>query len=261
MKSISFKAGILALSAAMSIGTAHATPAGGSSSSNVVVGTSTVYAPGYHTPGLPGVAVQATGFSNLVDFAGLEADVGTGGVDSNSVYTVSNPSGIDSDHSTLGVFHFAQVSGANIYFGEWAATADQTAASHTVYYVGDDGGTTTMPSSGTATYSVKGISDYATNGLLSGTFNANFLSGTTGTLTGSIASSTTGYTVNIGTAAISGTAIAGAGATASQSGTTLATGGAVSGRFYGSNAAALAGIVSFANNVRYNTAFGGSRTN
>lgn len=259
MRNINFKTSLLAVAATMAFaGTAHAQISGESSDTdNVVVGASTVNG-GPHTSGRPGIAVQATGLDGLVDFQGLKTYSSL----SNGIYTLNYPSDIPTDHQNLGVFHFAQVGSANIYFGEWSQTASAADGTHTVYYVGDDGGTTTVPTSGSATYTVKGISNSPTNGALSGTFNASFGSGSSGTLTGSLASATTGYAVNIGTAAISGASFSNiGGATATQGATTLASGGDVSGRFYGSNAAALAGIVNFGSGAarQYGTAFGGTK--
>src|SRR3546814_1564988 len=106
-----------------------------------------------------------------------------------------------------------------------------------------------MPSSGSANYTVKGISNYASSGTpLSGTFTANFGAGE---LTGSIQNSA--LKIDIGTADIFGSAIAGFGtATATNPSTTatLASNGDVSGQFFGSAAQALAGIVSFRSNHR-----------
>lgn len=254
MKTI-HKATLIALLATATLsGTAHAGVTGESSNSDYAnVGASTVNG-GPHSAGKPGIGVPSTGLDNLVDFAGLTAYSSS----SNGVYTLNYPSTVPSDHTGLGVFHFAAVSGANVYFGEWSQTTSANDGTHTVYYVGDDTGTT-VPTSGSATYTVKGISDLSTNGALAGTFTANFASGSSGTLTGSLASATTGYTVDIGTASISGANISGTNASASQSGATLASSGTVSGQFYGSNAAALAGIVSFGATSRYNTAFGGTR--
>jgi hypothetical protein len=247
----------IALAASASFaGTAHAGIYGVSSdTTEVVVGTSTVNG-GPHVSGRPGIAVQATGLNNRVDFQGLQSSVGT---DGNGVSTINAGTSVPTDHSNLGVFHFAKVGSANLYFGEWSQTSSVGDGTHTVYYAGDDGGTTTVPTSGSATYSVKGVSDYANKGLLTGTFTANFGSGTSGTLTGSIANSGSGYAVDIGTATIAGVLVGGTGATATQSGSTVASGGAVVGRFFGSNAAALAGTVNFSTARQYNTAFGGTK--
>lgn len=236
-------------------GVAQAQIVGASSdTSKVVVGTSTING-GPHVAGRPGIAVPSTGLGNLVDFQGLQASLGT---DANGVTTINSPTGVPTDHSSLGVFHFAKVGSANLYFGEWSQTGNVAAGDHTVYYVGDTAGTT-VPTSGSATYSVKGISDYANKGALTGTFTANFGSGTSGTLTGSISNASSGYAVNIGTATIAGVNFAGTGGTATQSGTTVASGGLVSGRFFGASAAALAGLVRFTGNRQYDTAFGGTK--
>jgi hypothetical protein len=186
----------IALAASASFtGTAHAGIYGASSdTSEVVVGTSAVNG-GPHVSGRPGIAVPATGLSNLVDFQGLQSSVGT---DGNGVSTINAGTSVPTDHSNLGVFHFAKVGSANLYFGEWSQT-------------------------------------------------------------GSIANSGSGYAVNIGTTTIAGTNFAGAGATATQSGSTVASSGIVSGRFFGANAAALAGIVNFSSGRQYNTAFGGTK--
>jgi hypothetical protein len=236
-------------------GTAQAQIAGQSSdSAKANVGTSTVNG-GPHVAGRPGIGVPATNLTTRVDFQGLEAYSPAGG---DGVRVLDMPSSAPSDHSSYGAFRFAKVGAQNVYFGEWSQTGSATAGDHTVYYVGDTAGTT-VPTSGTATYTVKGIGDHATKGALTGTFTARFGSGTSGHLTGSLANAATGAGLNIGTATISGANFAGVGATATQSGATVASNGAVSGRFFGANAAALAGIVRFANARQHDTAFGGSK--
>ncbi|SUJ08698.1 Uncharacterised protein [Sphingomonas paucimobilis] len=59
------------------------------------------------------------------------------------------------DHSSYGDFRFARVGTADLWFGEWSQTGNASAGDHTVYYVGNTSGTT-VPTSGTATYAVKG---------------------------------------------------------------------------------------------------------
>lgn len=256
MKHFQLKMAAAAIAAMALSGAAHAGIYGASTdTSKVRVGTSNVIG-GPHTLGKPGIAVPATGLTLLVDFAGLQSSVG---VDGNGVSTINSGTSVPTDHSNLGVFHFAKVGSANLYFGEWSQTASVSAGDHTVYYVGDDGGTTTVPTTGSATYAVKGISDYANKGALTGTFTANFGSGSSGTLTGSVSNATSGYAVNIGTASISGVNFAGTGGSATQSGTSVASSGVVSGRFYGASAAALAGTVTFSSGRQYNTAFGGTK--
>ncbi|EJL38458.1 hypothetical protein PMI01_00025 [Caulobacter sp. AP07] len=248
-----FKTLILAPIAALALcGVAQAAIVGQSTDTTQLrVGTSTINA-GPHTSGKPGVAVAGIGLSSYVDFAGLQASIPP----VNGVTTINSPSSAPGSHNGMGVFNFAKVSNADLYFGEWSDTANVADGTHTVYYVGDNTGTT-VPTTGSATYAVKGISGYAANGPLTGTFTANFGAST---LSGSIASASTGYTVNIGSVGISGANIASttSNATATQS-TTLASGGSVSGQFFGANAAALAGLVTFGGNSQYDTAFGGTK--
>ena len=246
----------LALSSALA-GAAQAQVVGGSSdTSKVKIGTSTVVG-GPHTAGKVGINVPALLPAQYVDFQGLQTVLGT---DGNGVTTFTNTTGTVTDHSQYGRFDFAKVSGYDIYFGEWTQTGSATAGDHTVYY-GGTGASTSIPASGSATYSVKGISDYQNRGILTGTFTANF-TGSGGSLTGSLANAGSTYGVNIGTATIAtGGTFAGTGATATGSGgTTLASSGLVSGRFFGSNVNALAGLVSFSGAARqYSTAFGGTK--
>ncbi|WP_240700293.1 Slam-dependent surface lipoprotein [Sphingomonas gei] len=249
MKSSNLK--LFATSAVVALafaGTAHAQVAGGTSdSSHNQVGVSASFGPTHPTAGVAGLSASATGLSNKVAFQDLKND---GTTDGNGVTTINNPITGPDDHQNLGLFHFAQVANNDVWFGEWTSTATSGSTDHTVYYAGTTTGTT-IPASGTASYSVKGINNYAaSSGLLSGTFNADF---TAKTLTGGL--SNAAYSVNIGSATFnSGGAIAST--TASNS--AGATGGTVDGRFYGANAATLAGIVTFAAR-QYDTAFGGTK--
>lgn len=214
----------------------------------IQVGTSNIPF-GPHTAGLPGVGVYTTGLTAKVDFAGLSSY----STQSNGVYTLNAPLNVDEpDHSGMGVFNFAKVSNANVYFGEWSQTGASGDSSRTVYYVGDDTGTS-VPTSGTATYSVAGINDYSGSNLMSGTFTANF---GTNSLTGSLSNSS--LAVNIGSASFDSAGnISSTTATANGS-AGVATGGQVSGNFFGNDAAALAGIATFSNRD-YDTAFGGTK--
>ncbi|MEJ8630378.1 hypothetical protein P0F65_12030 [Sphingomonas sp. I4] len=135
-----------------------------------------------------------------VDFQGLSLYAVP---DLNGVRHLNMASSNTQDHSSYGDFRFARVGSADLWFGEWSQTGNATAGDHTVYYVGNTSGTT-VPTSGTATYAVKGISDYGNTGALTGTLTANFGSGTSGTLSGSLANSSTGAGVDIGTARIIG---------------------------------------------------------
>ncbi len=66
-------------------------------------------------------------------------------------------------HSAIGNFNFGQVGTQEVYFGEWWKAGDTPAsASHTVYYAGDNTNTT-VPTAGTATYTVAGINGSGSN--------------------------------------------------------------------------------------------------
>lgn len=260
MKFVHLKAVTIALgiSTAMA-GSAQAQVVGGSSyTGQVKIGTSTVVG-GPHTAGKVGINVPNLATGQFVDFQGLRAvSPPVGGVTSISAIT-----GTVTDHTRYGRFDFAKVGGYDVYFGEWKQTASVTAGDHTVYY-GGTGASTSVPSSGSASYTVKGVSDYQGKGVLNGIFNASF-TGSGGTLTGSLANSGSTYGVNIGTATIlsSGT-FSGLGASATGSGgTALASGGVVNGRFFGANVNALAGTVKFGPGTtavrQYDTAFGGAK--
>ncbi|MCU4675291.1 hypothetical protein N7931_06550 [Catenovulum sp. 2E275] len=233
-----------------------------SDGSYVSVGKSDVNAGTVHTAGLAGFGVNATGIGTQVDFQGISgystssyANVDWG---THEVFQFSAPySGAPSSHGNMGVFAFAKIGSDDLWIGEWSSNGDVTNGSHTVYYFGKDYDSS-IPSSGSVTYNVVGINDYSSasgGNLLSGEFEATF-NGSYGTLTGSIENSN-GFKIDIGTAAISSTAIiSGSTAEASDSSGSLASNGDVSGRFYNSHED-LAGMVEFTNN-QYDTAFGGS---
>lgn len=254
--------GLVACSAVFS----HAAIDGASSNeANIRIGAA---ANASHPDGAAAISIEAagapynafTGFSSLKGLAQAFAAQGT----SNTNVTVGSKSfnishipvsAMPPSHSALGNFNFGQVGTQEVYFGEWWKAGDTAAsASHTVYYAGDNSNTT-VPTAGTATYTVAGINGSATN-LLTGNFTANFGTGTLdGSLngTGTAVSNLTlnGVTFNPGTAEFAGAASANG--TAGLNNT-----GIVQGHFFGANAAALAGIAEF-NNASYNTAFGGAK--
>jgi len=225
-----------------------------SNTSYVKVGAATVNG-GPHTSGGAGIGVNGTGINNLVDFQALT----NYGTESNGVNSLSfsydfNP-GTDTDHSGLGVFNFSQVGTNDVWFGEWSASGVSGDATRTVYYSGADADTS-VPTTGSATYTVVGINNYdgTADSLLNGTLTADFAAAT---LTGDM-TSTDGYTVDIGTATIASNAsVSGSNATATQSGSLVAYNGDVSAQFYNGQAD-LAGLVDFAG-TEYDTAFGGSK--
>ena len=159
------------------------------------------------------------------------------------------------DHSHLGRMTYGKVGNLDVYFGEWAdvkagAGAGTVGTNTSVFYNGT-GKTTRMPTSGKATYAVKGINNYVNQNspIMIGTLTADFGAKK---LNGTIAK--TGLSVAINNATINT-------AQASFSGAAKANGsinGRTQGHFYGNNAAALAGVADF-NNPKLNTAFGGTR--
>lgn len=242
-------------------GTAQAQTAvitgGSSDATRVDIGVSTVSAGSIHVPNRVGIGVPNTGLTTRIDFQRLKMILGN-----NPVTTFVNTTNAETDHSQYGRFDFAQAGTNDVWFGEWLQTGNVSGGSHTVYYGGTNA-TTAIPLSGNATYTVKGISNYAGNGPLSGTFNAAFY-GVAGTLSGSLTNSASSYSVNIGTAAISSSgAISGSGGSVSNATATLASGGAVRGQFFGANVESLAGYVKFGDGStaarQYDTAFGGTK--
>ena len=190
--------------------------------------------------------LHATGINQLVDFSGPTKNATA---DGNGVYNLNYGSAIPTDHSQMGVFNFTKVGSSDIWFGAWSQTSSASDGTHSVYYVGDSTGTT-IPTSGTATYTVVGISKYSTNGLPSGTSNADFGSAT---LTGNLANSASTYQIAAAINAVSGS-FSGAASSSNTSAT-----GTVTGNFYGVDAASLTGIASFGGNSVYDVAFGGTK--
>lgn len=160
------------------------------------------------------------------------------------------------DHSHLGRLSYSKVGNMDVYFGDWSAVPSGAAAgtkgtNYTAFYSGT-GRTTNLPTTGTATYTVKGINQYhaQNSAVLNGTLTADFSSNK---LSGSLKNS--GLTIAINNAAIKT-------AEASFSGNATANGtaGATRGHFFGNQGAAIAGVAEFGRNHAYNTAFGGTKT-
>ena len=244
----------LALGTLVFSGMASAAVVGESSNTSYVKAGAAIVNAGPHTAGGAGIGVNGTGIDNLVDFQALTYY----GTESNDVHTLSfsydfNP-GTDTDHSGLGVFNFSQVGTNDVWFGEWSASGVSGDATRTVYYSGADADTS-VPTTGSATYTVVGINNYdgTAASLLNGTLTANF---GTATLTGSM-TSTNGLTVNVGTASINSDAsVTGSNAVAIESASVVASSGDVSAQFYNGQAD-LAGFVDFTG-TDYDTAFGGT---
>lgn len=165
------------------------------------------------------------------------------------------------DHSHLGRMSYGKVGNLDVYYGDWDNTPsgaanvnkDPSKNNYTVFYSGT-GKTTNMPTSGTATYAVKGINQHYEQGaaVLGGDLKADFGKKT---LVGTL-SRTTGDLKKLGIDAKIVTS------DASFSGKAVANGsvnGATRGNFFGNNAAGLAGIADFGKNNPNNTAFGGAK--
>lgn len=158
------------------------------------------------------------------------------------------------DHAGLGRLSYAQAGNLDVYFGDWAdvpagAKADSAGTNYTAFYSGT-GKSTDLPTSGTATYAVKGINNHVkqNTAVLTGNLTADFGKRT---LNGSMARQ--GLNIAVNNAKIDT-------AQASFNGAAVANGnvaGKVGGHFFGSKGAALAGVADFGKNHAYNTAFGG----
>jgi hypothetical protein len=237
------KLSILALALGLS-GMAHATESGQSYEGTITVGGTTSTSPDHPgTIGAPGVGVNAFYDGTMIGFSSLKS---MGSVDANNIYAITTAM-MPPSHAAFGNFDFAQVAGQEIYFGEWSQNGATNDPTRVVYYSGDDAGTT-MPTTGTAAYTVKGINNYNGSNLLTGTLNANFGTGNlSGTMSRTGLSIAINASINSADASFSGAAVANSSAI-----------GTSEGHFYGADAAALAGIAKFANRD-YDTAFGGAK--
>lgn len=157
------------------------------------------------------------------------------------------------DHSGLGRMSFAQAGNQDVWYGDWAdvpagAANGSAGTNYSVYYAGT-GATTNLPTSGSATYTVKGINNHVAHNtaVLTGSLEANFGNRT---LKGSLSRTdlTLGIDANINN-------------DASFKGDAVANGvkGNTQGQFFGHQGAALAGIATFATDNQLNTAFGGTK--
>ncbi|KLU14201.1 MULTISPECIES: Slam-dependent surface lipoprotein [Xenorhabdus] len=141
-----------------------------------------------------------------------------------------------------------QVPNTEVYFGEWAQkTPDKSDVTHTVFYAGKDV-TTNLPTGGSATYTVKGLSQYSGKNLLSGKLVANF---GTKKLNGSLSNNSLNIGIN---ANINGNGGFSGKATANGS-----TNGVTDGKFFGNSASALAGYAKFDSDRNKDTAFAGAK--
>jgi len=250
MKEMTFKAA-LAVAALSAASLTQAAVVGGESDNTYVeVDTSTVDA-GPHTSGLAGIGVETNSMDidDKVDFQFLSVFSPS---DIDGVHTLSSPIDVDDpDHSGMGVFSFAQAGSEDVWFGEWSEAGSPNFEHRAVYYVGEKGNVdATMPTSGQVDYTVTGINQHTAGGALSGTLTADFGGNT---VTGDFSSAALYVDVN---ATISGSSFAGTATAVGGAGTET---GVSVGEFYGTNAAALAGMATFSGNSDYDTAFGGAR--
>lgn len=192
--------------------------------------------------GDPGIGVSTISNAKTISFSGLTR---MAPADGNGVHSVKMP-GTPGSHSGMGVFNFAKVANAEVYFGEWSHTGQATDQTHTAYYSGKDA-STSVPTGGKASYQVAGISQYSGSNKLNGTLDADFGAKT---LKGNIAnaSQTVGINANIrNNASFDGSATTG-----NLNGTT-------NGQFFGKNQESLAGVAQFSSDHTKDTAFGGSK--
>ncbi|QLF93366.1 hypothetical protein HW090_09225 [Pseudomonas sp. ABC1] len=258
MKSYKSTFGIIALLTMPNIGNA-ATIGGESYNNNMEVGSTTVVA-GPHTGTGPGVGVStiALSLADKVSFTSLQTLGSTTTLSSGPISKLTTLTPAGSPHP-IGYFNFAQVSGQDVFFGEWTSNNNVATGNHTVYYIGRDGDTS-LTKTGTVKYDMRAISNYQSQGLMIGEFTADF---TTKKMTGNLYTPTFSYAINIGTANINtdGSITSGtSGATkafAYVSGYMVAYDGVVNGRFF-NNQESLAGFIKFPTTLRqYDTAFGG----
>jgi hypothetical protein len=267
---------------------AHAGVDGGSSNpSNIAIGTAQAGAdaPEHHQGGTAALSVVSAGtpYNGYLGFSALQglANAFTGSGTSNTNSTVSVTGADDlhlkvssipvtampGSHSVLGNFNFAQVletSGNQgslpaTYFGEWWGSADTvTGSTHTVYYAGDNTGRT-VPTSGTAVYTVSGIN--GNSNALKGTFDVNFNTEeiTAGSLTGGTGSTKSITIANVGFDASSGlissSNFGGTVTGTNQANSTIGS-GTLNGHFFGAGASTLGAVATFTDK-QYDTAIGG----
>lgn len=192
--------------------------------------------------GDPGVGLQSIANGKTIAFSGFKS---LAPENSQGVHVLAASSG--GHGGGMGEFHFAQVANAEVYFGDWSKTGLQGDQTHTAFYSGKEA-TTSVPTTGSAEYTLAGINQFDSAGKLSGVFNANFA---TKEYTGSLTGETLNITMNgdlLDKGQFAGEALA--------NGTIQ---GESKGQFFGANAETVAGITSFASDHSKDTAFGGNK--
>lgn len=215
------------------------------------VGASDVVNRGPHQSvgGEPGVGISSIGNGTKLSFVSLTSPRMSSGADSHGIYTIQPNANSPASHSNMGIFHFAKVTDANVYFGDWAKTSSATDTTHQTYYVGKDV-TTTLPTD-SATYTVTGVSQYSGNNLLSGTFDVDF---SQKKIEGALANSQRTVTLESGNLYNANDQV-----TFSADAKEGTTSGVVEGAFFGESAEALAGIVIFSSDHTKDIGFGGTK--
>ncbi|MEQ1962833.1 Slam-dependent surface lipoprotein [Xenorhabdus khoisanae] len=201
--------------------------------------TQSLAGPHFRRNGEPGIGFSDVYGGKRIGFSGMTKMLN---VDHNGVYNMV--SGAPGYTKSVSIVNFSKVPNADVYFGEWSYAEDGK-YTHIAYYAGQDI-TTNMPEGGTATYTVKGISQYISDNPLSGTLTADFGEQT---LSGSM--SNTDMTLLIDADISSDGHFAGGAITGDDVGVT-------EGHFFGDNAASLAGYASFEDYTK-DASFGGSK--
>ncbi len=247
MKKINIFTGTLFVLSSISMAQAeiHSNQSGPLTTMSVGASDPVTHGPHQSAGGEPGVGISNLYGGKKIGFASLTPNNMSGGADSHGVYTVQS----NHHHNNLGVFHFSQVTDANVYFGTWAKTASVTDITHQSYYVGKEV-TSTLPTD-SATYTVTGISQYSGDNLLSGTFDVNFSQKTIG---GSLANNLRTVELERGNIYTANNQV-----TFSADAKEDTTSGIVEGAFFGENAETLAGIVVFHTDHTKDIGFGGSK--
>lgn len=218
---------------------------------NIIVGvTEASSGLGHPSPGgEPGIGYSGMHNGIKVSFAGLQGPNRAVPNDKG----ISVITAVPQSHRNMGSFNFAKIADADIYYGEWVSGTDFSDDSHMVYYAGKDI-TDTMPSEGTAQYSIKGLSQYSSGEQISGTFSTDF---DANTVTGSLSSTDLSYSLS-GT--ISGSAFGGTASVSTTGTDTTTVSGTTNGHFFGDNAQQVAGYAEFSNDKAKNIAFGGTKS-
>lgn len=195
--------------------------------------------------GEPGVGLSNIGDGTKISFATFTPEHVSNGTDNNNIYTIqSNNTNLD-----IGVFKFAKITDANVYFGEWSKVIATANTIHQSYYIGKD--VTTLIPMNSATYSVIGISQYSGNNLLSGTFSVDFVARK---IEGALVNTTRSIDLDNGNLYYDNNQV-----TFSAHAKEGATVGVVAGAFFGNEAEVLAGIITYGSNHIKDIGFGGSK--